>query len=271
MKDAHVAACYGCGTLGCEEVAGDGGVIIRAFFSDNVDLSSLCAQLSAAAAGDISITPVVAQDWNRTWRESITPVKLTSSIWVSPIWLPPPLEPGQHWIRIEPKMAFGTGHHETTRLAASCMQLARRRMPRAASLLDIGTGSGVLCFAGQILGFSRILGVEIDGDCRENLAENLSDNCGAASIRFVIGTLDQFMGNERYDLIVMNMLFVESAPLLKRVATLLAPQGRLVWSGILHEGRGEAVAAAAREGFALESERQENEWWAGVLEAERRA
>jgi ribosomal protein L11 methyltransferase len=218
----------------------------------------------------LSEQAVANQDWNAAWRESIQPVRLCAGVWVSPVWRPPRLNPTDHWIRIEPKMAFGTGHHETTRLAAEgIVACAAGSLPHH-SLLDIGTGSGVLCFCAALHGYSNCTGVEIDPDCSENLAENVRLNAAdGAAVRFVIGTTDSITRAARFDTIVMNMIFNESAPLLGFVSKALAPGGTLVWSGILAEGRQEAVDAARGAGFALQQERVENEWWMGLFTSAR--
>ena len=73
-------------------------------------------------------------------------------------------------------------------------------------MLDIGTGSGVLCFVADLRGASYALGVEIDPDCRENIAENLRNNGPPAMHRILIGSTDAIRSSARFDLVVMNML-----------------------------------------------------------------
>jgi ribosomal protein L11 methyltransferase len=196
------------------------------------------------------------------------PARLAAGWYVSPVWLPPP-KSAKHWIKIEPKMAFGTGHHETTRLAAQAI-IAQKRRINNKRILDIGTGSGVLCFVAALCGARFCLGVEIDANCRENLAENLcNNNKSAGKIDFLIGSPDCLKGHGLFDLVVMNMLLIESAPLLDTVAMLLRPQGLFIWSGLLTVERHEAVEFAKKFNLALVSEKKENEWWCGVYEINR--
>jgi ribosomal protein L11 methyltransferase len=206
------------------------------------------------------------QDWNAKWRESMEPAQIAEGVWVSPAWLEPPESGRKAWIKIEPKMAFGTGHHETTRLAARAL-IERGGFVAGRSALDIGTGSGILCFVANYLGARAALGVEIDGDCLENLAENLRDNPPrqGGSVRFAIGTLDSVINDERFDIVVMNMLSTESTPLLKQISAVIKNESLLIWSGILAGERGEVIGIAKKFGFALSSVQTENEWWCGAF------
>ena len=108
-------------------------------------------------------------------------------------------------------MAFGTGHHETTRLAARAV-VGEKRTFKNKRVLDIGSGSGVLCFVADRCGARACVGVELDACCRENMAENLRGNNPNGSINFIIGSIDAFKGTRCFSLIVMNMILTESSP-----------------------------------------------------------
>ena len=113
---------YSIGMLGCEETPEKSGVRLRAYFKTQgaaEEAVSVLRDLSGVQSAVIEA--VEDRDWNAKWRESMKPAELAQSFWVSPLWLTPPLKSGDHWIKIEPKMAFGTGHHETTRLAARAL------------------------------------------------------------------------------------------------------------------------------------------------------
>ena len=204
------------------------------------------------------VSKIENRNWNEEWKKTITPVKITDKIWVSPKWLPPKLEKGMDWIKIEPRMAFGTGHHETTRIAAELVSECGGK-----TLLDIGTGSGVLAFVAQLSGYVSITGIEIDEDCRENLNENLIDNKGSADIRFIIGGIEKISTRAKFDTIVMNVIRSQSVPLLPDICKILRKGGFLLWSGILIEEREAIIGEAGKFGFELQSELKENEWWGG--------
>lgn len=255
---------YTQGMAGCEEQAAEGGMVdLQVYFPTEAGAHA-AAEDFRRCGSTVEVVPVVNEDWNAQWRASMQPAIIAPGWWVSPLWLEPPRNAGDHWIKIEPKMAFGTGHHETTRLASRAL-IDLGAVVKGASFLDIGTGSGVLCFVAAMNGARVWLGVEIDPDCRENLAENRSLNnctgCGA----FVIGSTAALRASAFFDIIVMNMIHTESAPLLGDCRKLLAESGTLLWSGILRDEKQRAIDAAASEGFVLHGELSENEWWCGVF------
>jgi ribosomal protein L11 methyltransferase len=251
------------GMLGCEELIVPEGLKITPYFKDKETAEAAISLLDIRNTSDnISVEPVEQQDWNAKWRATMKPARLARGYWVSPVWLPPP-DTAKHWIKIEPKMAFGTGHHETTRLAASAI-ISQKRGIKGRQVLDIGTGSGVLCFVADRCGAALCIGAEIDPCCRENLAENLEQNLPAGNVSFLIGSTNALKTASRFDCVVMNMLITESSPLLGAVASMLKPGGFLIWSGILTDERSEAVDFAEKTGFMLVSEKSENEWWCGV-------
>jgi ribosomal protein L11 methyltransferase len=261
--DLFVAQCYGLDMLGCEELNSAEGIQVKVYFKDELSAQQAVKKLNETGQStNISIEKIEPQDWNAKWRESMKPAGLAAGWWVSPLWLPPP-KSAKQWIKIEPKMAFGTGHHETTRLAARAV-IARKRRLKNGRVLDIGTGSGVLCFVAGLCGARSCLGVEIDANCRENLAENYRLNRpSACRIEFIIGSLDGLKNHDLFDLVVMNMILTEASPLLDTVATLLKQGGILIWSGILIDEFQKAVTLAKKSGLAFKSEKRENEWWCG--------
>ena len=262
--DTAIFLVHGLGMLGCEEQNVPEGIKLVVYFKNEESaLAAVESLKSLMAVPEYSIEKIENQDWNAKWRESMKPACIARGWYVSPVWLSPP-KSARHWIKIEPKMAFGTGHHETTRLASQAI-IAENRRIKSKSVLDIGSGSGVLCFVADICGAKRCIGVELDECCRENLAENLRENIPRSRIDFIMGSTSSLNAPGAFSLVVMNMIHTESAPLLDKVALLLEPEGRLIWSGILKDEFGEAVTAAGKSGFDLISEKTENEWWCGVF------
>jgi ribosomal protein L11 methyltransferase len=265
QKDLLIGVASTLGMQGCVEEERPGGVYLQLYFDEQTSEGRIEYELfSRGAVSSLSVMHVADEDWNSAWRDSMEPILVTPHIWVSPQWLQPPLTAGQKWIRIEPKMAFGTGHHETTRLAASALMKTGGQ-----SCLDIGTGSGILAFCALLGGYERITGVEIDPDCRENLAENLFMNSAlhphGIQPSFFIGTTDALKKQPRFDTIVMNMIYNHSAPLMPFVRSHVPSGGHCIWSGILQEGREEALQCARENAFALCRETTEDEWWCGVF------
>jgi len=256
---------FGSGMLGSvEEDISDERVRLSVYFRPEASLSPLCGELTAAGAV-IEGPPehVPDYDWNETWRQSVQPVLVAPGMWASPSWRPPRMHEGDTWIRIEPATAFGTGHHETTRLAAGFVAQTVRKHAPSISLLDIGTGSGILCFCARACGAHMCIGVDTDPFCMTNLVDNIRDNPGIEPNGFAIGPTRALSGEGIFDAVVMNILFTHSSPLLAEVKRLLRSGGEFIWSGLLVSDRSQTVGRASEYEFGLVEERTDGEWWAG--------
>lgn len=253
------------GISGIEELKNDeDSVIFRIYFTDR-ELACLTKdKLKKNLCGDITIVNTNYEEWIEKWRSSIKPVELKEGWWVSPLWRPPISNIDHNkWIKIEPKMAFGTGHHESTRLAAQVI-IEEEKLIKGKKILDIGTGSGILSFISDKVGAKWCVGIEIDKECLENLSENRELNFCKEKCSFVIGSVESLKEkNIKFDIIVMNMIHMEAAPLLSRCKSFLSKNGILIWSGILREQKDISIDFAKEKGFILEKELTENEWWCG--------
>src|SRR4051812_22634656 len=141
-------------------------VLLKAFFGS--------AQAMEAARSwfedrkDLTHGEEKVEDWDRSWRERQTPVEVTPSLVVMPPWVNAPAD-GRHVIRLEAKMAFGTGSHESTRIAATLLE---RIAVRNGTVLDIGTGTGILALYAAQLGAASVLALDIDPVVGPCLNEN---------------------------------------------------------------------------------------------------
>ncbi|MBD3239178.1 MAG: methyltransferase domain-containing protein, partial [Chitinivibrionales bacterium] len=212
------------GMLGCEEEERAGDVTVRAYFPGDTDPRELVEHVRAACDNaEMQVEHTADQDWHAQWRASVQPVKITDTIWTAPSWRTPEMAEGECWIRIEPATAFGTGHHETTRLAASLVSQCVGSADKPPTVLDIGAGSGILCFCARLCGAAWCVGVEIDPPALRNMADNRRDNPSLDRADFLIGTTAALRSDMRFDMVVMNMLLRRSAPLLPEVARLIVP------------------------------------------------
>ncbi len=240
--------------LGTEEEENT-SIVIRACF----ETEEAMARARAAFAGKtIDGGEAPWEDWDRSWRERQVPVEVTPRLVVCPPWVEAP-EGDRDVIRLEAKMAFGTGSHESTRIAALLMeslQLAGK------SVLDVGTGTGILALYASLRGAERAVGFDIDpvaGPClRENLDLNPMDTPAPA---FYVGTLDALAPDARFDVIVVNMIRTETWPYLDALLARLAPGGRLVFSGQRVEDQPHWKTWFARTGVSVADEVTLGEWW----------
>ncbi|THF68141.1 50S ribosomal protein L11 methyltransferase [Deinococcus sp. Arct2-2] len=252
-REAHLDLLWEAGATGLEERAG----LIRAYFNAQSDLDP--------AIADGEWREEAEQDWQAEFRRTLRPVK-AGRLTIVPPWLLHEVEAGQVPLIIEPGMAFGTGHHATTRMAVealSALELTGLRV------LDVGTGSGVLAIAAALLGAEHALGVDIDPLTIPIARENAEINSvPAGRSRFEEGSLG--LGNsggqeddwqdEPFDVLVAN-LYAELHDLLAgEYAAQLRAGGPLILTGILTNKLPLVREALDREGFEAVQVREDGEW-----------
>jgi len=190
-------------------------------------------------------------DWSTAWRARIRSTRV-GRLWVGPPWETPPADAVA--LTIEPKMAFGTGDHPTTALCLAAIDAFCARHP-GASVLDVGTGTGVLALMARKLGAGRVVGVDSDptsvGLARENAARN-----GVSGVEISGAPLDQVGG--LFDLVVANILantLVDLAPALVRHT-----RGRLVLAGVLIHQEDEVREAFELAGAVSDGGGRSGDW-----------
>ena len=166
--DWLVAELFDLGTLGIEERA-DGE--LRAWFrSDGVSSGMILALEDRARRIRVEgPLPVAEIDWEIEWRAGLAPRRV-GPLWVRPSWCPSEGEPE---ICIDPRRAFGTGEHPSTRLALDRLLAELRPRDR---VLDLGTGTGILSIGALRMGARSALGIDLDRDACENARHNAREN-----------------------------------------------------------------------------------------------
>ena len=217
-------------------------------------------------AGTPEIETVENRDWFRSWRENFAPAALTADTLVIPAWMEPEANEPRLVLKIYLGQGFGTGTHETTRLAAGLIEaelaVAGDRRPEINSLLDIGTGSGILAILAARRGIGRITALDIDRDALENARENLAHNGVEELVELSLRPLEKL--SERYDLVVANIV----APVLRELAPhfprLLRPEGRLILSGLLVDQAEELARRCSSLGLVCGPRHDLGEWSAFI-------
>ena len=250
LEDAQPAA--GIGVPGTENRT----VPLKAFFEDR---DSHTAAVNAFGNRPLFISgEAPIEDWDQSWRDRQTPVEVTPSLVVVPPWVDPGNAP--HVIRLEAKMAFGTGSHESTRIAALLLESLTLT---GKTVLDIGTGTGILALYAGMLGASEVLALDIDPVVGPCLQENLALNPLPAGCRFrpYIGELDSLRPDARFDVIVCNMIRTELWPFREELRSRLNPGGHFVVSGQRQEDKPHFLSWMNQSPFRFTEERSLDAWW----------
>ncbi|WP_412068276.1 50S ribosomal protein L11 methyltransferase [Rubrivirga sp. IMCC43871] len=211
------------------------------------------------AAGAVVVETIADQDWNATWEASLEPVTAGPFV-VAPTWTDVP-DSDAVVLRIDPKMAFGTGYHETTRI---CLRLLADAVTPDDTVLDVGTGTGVLAIAALRLGAASAVGVDVDPWSVTNGRENADRNGVGDRFEVREGSVE-VVTEAGFDLVVCNVIRSIMEPMRADLLRLSAG-GTLVLSGLLATERDRVVAQLSEAGRKLRDEAAENEWWGGVFE-----
>lgn len=224
--------------------------------------------LRAAGAPAAPSEPVPEQDWAETWRDGLEALEISARLVVRPPFVSHVAAPGQRTVVIEPGQAFGTGGHESTRLALELVDACLARRPAPGRLLDVGTGSGVLAIAALKLGAGRAVGFDLDPLAAEAARANALENGVAHAACFFAGGLEA-LGPGCFDLVVANLLRRELEPILEELATRVAPGGALVLAGLLVRDRTAIEALFRSSGLRVAEHRlredADGEAWLGLV------
>ena len=241
-------------TVATVRAPGAGEAILIAYFEDRQDAANAQVEITERIPGSrFALEDVVERDWSTEWRSQIKSVTI-GRLWVGPPWEKATAPKDKVCVFIEPKMAFGTGDHPTTSL---CLQAVDTFMAthEGASVLDVGTGTGVLAFAAKKLGAGRCVGVDNDATSVE-LARECAQENGIEGVELSAKTLQDIEG--QFDLVLANIL----ANTLVELAPLIAPKvkQRLVLAGVLVPQAEEVTAAYVAQGLKHAGNEIIGEW-----------
>jgi len=222
-----------------------------------VKLRQILRQLDGANEPDIQVHALPHQDWNQQWAQSVKPLWIGKRIVIRPSWEPVSLQPGQIEIILDPKQAFGTGHHATTRML---LEWVEETVQGGESVLDVGTGSGLLAMATLRLGASRAIGLDHDPVAIECAQEYARLNRFDSELSLHCGLLEERHAETLFDLVLANLDRQTLLSLADRLAG--CTRSRLLVSGLLLNQREEIVAAFAAAGLYSCRQREQEGWLA---------
>ena len=225
-------------------------------------------QALAAAFPEAAIAPreVDDEDWARRSQENLQPISV-GRMTVYPRLRPSGVGEAGLSIVIQPSMGFGTGHHATTRL---CLLALQREDLVGKTVLDVGTGSGILAIAAARLGASVAVGIDNDPDAVQAACENLELNPEATKVTFEVAELEAVRlkadtPGGATDIVVANLTGALLTREAHRILGAVCRGGRIIVSGLLAAERDQVVEAF--KPAALVAEAREDEWVAATFQA----
>lgn len=247
-------------------------VRITGYYPDSVDIEDIAAQANERLAeldgfgletGDIELTrqELAEEDWADNWKKYFEPARITHDLTIVPSWTDYEVTTGEKIIKLDPGMAFGTGTHPTTKMSLFALEQVLRG---GETVLDVGTGSGVLSIASSLLGAKEIFAYDLDDVAVRVAQENIALNAGTENIHVAAGDLLKGVDIEA-DVIVANILADILVNLTDDAYRLLKDEGYLIMSGIISEKWDLVRESAEAAGFFLETHMIQGEWTACVF------
>jgi len=233
-----------------------GKVALHAYYESDLEADDALRQvLREFPDASAHCAPVEQEDWAETWKKHVKPTRV-GRLWVGPSWELPNAGEAPIHIVIDPGMAFGTGDHPTTSLCLGALDRALEMHP-GSSVLDVGTGSGVLAIAARLLGAGKVLGNDIDPHAVRIARENAELN-RAGDIDLTDKPGERIEGS--YDIVVANRFANVLCQLAPRLAARTAADGVLLLSGVLSPQTHEVVEAFEAENMRLVDKQTSGEW-----------
>ncbi|WP_247905897.1 50S ribosomal protein L11 methyltransferase [Streptococcus anginosus] len=201
------------------------------------------------------------EDWADNWKKYFEPARITHDLTIVPSWTDYEAGPSEKVIKLDPGMAFGTGTHPTTKMSLFALEQVLRG---GETVLDVGTGSGVLSIASSLLGAKDLYAYDLDDVAVRVAQENIALNAGTENIHVAAGDLLKGVDIEA-DVIVANILADILVNLTDDAYRLLKDEGYLIMSGIISEKWNLVRESAETAGFFLETHMIQGEWNACVF------
>jgi ribosomal protein L11 methyltransferase len=259
-REALTHKITGMGSSGSFERNGN----VIAYFPCTEDIRRLCAELDLfphvlSASGlnssfsyDYSL--LTGRDWNEEWKKNFRPIDVGDNLTIVPSWITPDTE--RVPLIVDPGMAFGTGHHETTK---RCLMLIEELsyQGRKQSLLDVGTGTGILAIGASRTGFAPVTALDTD----QTAVDAACHNAGLNGIKDMVikkGSITEADGP--YDVIVANLLSEILIDISQDIQDRLNPGGTAILSGMIKGQENGVIKAFENKGMVLKEKAEDDKW-----------
>lgn len=184
---------------------------------------------------EIYQSSIEQRNWNEEWEKTIQPIKVSDRIVIKPSFRDYEKKEGEIVISIDPKMSFGTGYHQSTRIM---IRLIERHIQNGYKVLDVGTGTGILSIVSLKLGAAKVIACDIDEVVVENFYENLAQNGITNNCVFIAGTIKEI--NEKdFNLVLVNIQKNILIDIAKDIVERTKKGGLVILAGLLVEDQDE--------------------------------
>ena len=201
--------------------------------------------------------------WAEAWKSNFKPLHVTHRLVIKPPWEEYPEQKGELVIEIDPGMAFGTGTHPSTQMCLQALEELILSSPHWPSILDVGTGSGILAIAARKLGAKQVSAIDIDPVAIDCARKNATTNDINHGIDFRAGSLNGL--RRAFDIVVANLLPQELLNIAPFLPKRMSPGGTLIISGLLRGQKMEVTSAFAKQGLEVLRSRESKGWACFVM------
>lgn len=196
------------------------------------------------------------RNWNEEWEKSLNIIRVTDKIIIKPSFKDYNMKKGEIVITIDPKMSFGTGEHQTTKLVINL--LGKYILP-GMNVLDAGTGTGILSIAAVKLGAAKVIGFDTDEWCYENAGENCKVNSVSDQVEIRLGDIN-IIPEKDFDLILANLQKNILLELSGDFSKKLHSKGIVLLSGLLKDDEQDIILKYESKGFRQLETIKMDEW-----------
>jgi ribosomal protein L11 methyltransferase len=201
------------------------------------------------------------KNWNEEWEKKFSPIEVTEKIVLKPSFKEYQARDNQIVITIDPKMSFGTGEHQTTKLM---LQLVEKYLNPGDKVLDVGSGTGILAIAAAKLGASKITAVDNDEWCYDNGIENVQANDVGKMVDVRIGEISSVPEND-FDLVIANLNKFILVDIVQQLVGKVKPGGLILLSGLLDQDEEDITGLYKEQGQNILEIIHLDEWIALAL------
>lgn len=226
------------------------------------DHLTLLADIFKAGVPTLTTETIEDQDWLSNWKKHFHPFAIVPSLVIAPTWEKYRIKEGEQLIEMDPGMAFGTGHHPTTTLSVRLIWQVMAA-ENGITVLDVGTGTGILAMAAALFGAEKVLGIDNDPEAVTVAEKNVRANGLDTKIQIAISALSDL--DQPFFLVVANIIHDVLFEMADDLSRLTTDSGHLILSGILHgEQSRSMIDCFEKRGFVL-IRSEELEEWSGLL------